>query len=113
MAGLHGNVLVVEDDPQIRKLLRKYLEKLELAVVEAATGRSALAILGEQKPVLVCLDLMLPESSGYDICEFIRGNARLRDVPVLVISARSMPKDRVVAEEVGANEYLIKPIRWE
>ncbi|HUJ25671.1 MAG TPA: response regulator [Myxococcales bacterium] len=106
-------VLVVEDDPEIRKLLRKYLDKLGLDVSEAGTGKSALAMLdGEEKYSLVCLDLMLPESSGYAICEHIRRTPNLRELPVLVISARSMPPDRALAEEVGANAYLIKPIRW-
>lgn len=105
-------VVVVEDDPEIRKLIRKFLEKLELEVLEAGTGKAALALLEAQVPALVCLDLMLPESSGYSICERIRADARLRDVPVLMISARAMPSDRAHAEEVGANAYLIKPIRF-
>jgi two-component system chemotaxis response regulator CheY len=104
--------LIVEDDPDIRKLLRKYLERLSLQVQEAGTGKAALSVLQEQTPALVCLDLMLPESSGYDICEAIRRSPRLKDVPVLVVSARSMPPDRALAEEVGATAYLIKPIRW-
>lgn len=106
------HVLVVEDDPEIRKLLRKYLEKLGLEVTEAATGKAALALLEQSVPALVCLDLMLPESSGYAICEHIRKTPRLKEVPVLVISARSMPPDRALAEEMGATAYLVKPIRW-
>ena len=114
MAAKH-RVLVVEDDPEIRKLLRKYLDKLGFEVSEAGTGKAALGMLdgGASGPFsLVCLDLMLPESSGYAICEHIRRTPSLREVPVLVISARSMPPDRALAEEVGANAYLIKPIRW-
>ena len=110
---LRPDVLVVEDDPDIRKLLRKYLGRLGLEVVEAGTGRAALGLLAEATPRLVCLDLMLPESSGYQICEHIRATPRLRAVPVLVISARSTPTDRATAEELGANAYLIKPVRWE
>ena len=106
-------VLVVEDDPEIRKLLRKYLEKLEFELAEAATGKAAMEQLERQRPALVCLDLMLPESSGYAICERIRANPDLKDLPVLVVSARSMPPDRALAEEVGATAYLIKPIRWK
>jgi DNA-binding response OmpR family regulator len=105
--------LVVEDDPEIRKLLRKYLEKLSFDVREAGNGKAALALLHAQAPALVCLDLMLPESSGYDICEEMRRSPHLKNVPVLVVSARSMPPDRALAEEVGASAYLIKPIRWE
>lgn len=105
-------MLVVEDDPEIRKLLRKYLEKLSLEVLEAGTAKAALAVLQMHTPALVCLDLMLPESSGYDVCEKIRSSPLLKDVPVLVVSARSMPPDRALAEEVGATAYLMKPIRW-
>ncbi len=107
------HVLVVEDDPEIRKLLRRFLDKLGMDVSEAGTGKAALALLdGPEEFALVCLDLMLPESSGYAICEHIRRTPKLRELPVLVISARSMPPDRALAEEVGANAYLIKPIRW-
>lgn len=102
-------VLVVEDDPDLRKLLRKYLESMGLAVSEAATGKAALQVLGGSTPALVCLDLMLPEQSGYSVCEFIRQDAVLRDIPVLVISARALPEDRAAAEEAGASAYLVKP----
>ncbi|HET7788176.1 MAG TPA: response regulator [Myxococcales bacterium] len=105
-------VLVVEDEPDTRKLVRKYLEKLGFDVLEAASGKAALAVLEEHLPALVCLDLMLPEISGYDVCERIRATPRLQGMPVLVISARSQPPDRALAEEVGATAYLIKPIRW-
>ena len=112
-ATLARNALVVEDDPEIRQLLRKYLEKLQFTVSEAGTGKAAWALLEKAAPALVCLDLMLPESSGYEICERIRATPRLRQLPVLVVSARSLPPDRALAEEVGATAYLIKPIRWK
>jgi len=106
-------VFVIDDDPEIRKLLRKYLERLSLEVVEAATGKAALSLLDDGvHPCLVCLDLILPEFSGYVICEKIRASSRLAEVPVLVVSARAMPADRALAEELGANAYLVKPIRW-
>ena len=103
---------MVDDDPEVRKLIRKYLEKLGFEVYEAPTGKAALAMLANLDPSLVCLDLMLPELSGYEICAHIRATPRLEHVPVLVISARSMPPDRAEAEEAGASAYLIKPIRW-
>ena len=113
MPGDPQSALVVEDDPEIRKLLRKYLEKMGFAVEEAATGKSALALIETiTVPSLVCLDLMLPDSSGYAICERLRSLSRYEEVPVLIISARSMPPDRALAEECGATAYLIKPIRW-
>jgi two-component system chemotaxis response regulator CheY len=107
------SALLVEDDPEIRKLLRKYLEKLGFAVDEASTGKAALGLLETVRvPAIVCLDLMLPDSSGYVVCERIRAMGRFDGVPVLMVSARSTPADRAQAEEVGASAYLIKPIRW-
>ncbi|MBS1152534.1 MAG: two-component system response regulator, partial [Myxococcaceae bacterium] len=101
-------VLVVEDDPPLRKLVAGYLKLLNFAVIEAADGKKAMTALGEQPYDLICLDLMLPESSGYDVLEFIRKEGLAR-VPVLMMSARSLPEDRAQAEELGATLYLIKP----
>jgi DNA-binding response OmpR family regulator len=100
--------LVVEDDPPLRKMVRGYLELIKYAVAEASDGRKAMAALREQKFDLVVLDLMLPESSGYDVLEFIRKEG-LTQTPVLMMSARSLPEDRAHAEELGARLYLIKP----
>ena len=100
--------LLVEDDPPLRKLVAGYLKILNFAVAEAADGKKAMAALSEQKYDIICLDLMLPESSGYDVLEFIRKQG-LAKVPVLMMSARSLPEDRAQAEELGATLYLIKP----
>jgi DNA-binding response OmpR family regulator len=114
LTGPRKVAFVIDDDPEIRTILRKYLEKLSFDVVEAGTGKAALALLeSPEEPALVCLDLILPEFSGYDICEKIRASPRLHSVPVLVISARSAPPDRALAEELGASAYLVKPIRWK
>ena len=112
MAPPSRSALVVEDDPEVRKLVRKSLERLDFAVTEARTGKEAMDLLAKSTPDLVCLDLMLPEQSGYEICEHIRKSTSLRHVPVLVISARALPEDRAHAEEVGADGYLIKPFSF-
>ncbi len=103
--------LVIEDHPDARALVRTYLQTMELDVTEAADGRSAIRILKESRPDLVCLDLMLPELSGFEVCEFMRSSPELRGVPILVMSARAKPMDRAFAEEVGATAYLIKPFK--
>ena len=99
--------LVVEDDPPLRKMVRGHLELIKYTVSEASDGRKAMAALREQKFNLIVLDLMLPESSGYDVLEFIRTEGI--GTPVLMMSARSLPEDRAHAEELGARLYLIKP----
>jgi two-component system chemotaxis response regulator CheY len=109
MMQLTGRVLVVDDDPGIRKLVRKCLEAMGLKVEEASCGRTAITQLEHDAPELVCLDLMLPELSGYDVCEHIRRTPRLQRVRVLMMSARAHPVDRAYAEEAGAAAYLTKP----
>jgi two-component system chemotaxis response regulator CheY len=101
--------LLVEDDPALQKLVKSYLDQMGVEVLVASDGQSAISLLAEHTPDLVCLDLMLPQVSGYDVCEHMRKTPRLRAVPVLIMSARTLPEDRAHAEEVGASAYLIKP----
>jgi CheY-like chemotaxis protein len=108
----HGTVLVVEDSPLFRKMLSDMLQDLGFTqVVEASSGQAALELLSAagEAPALVCLDLTLPDISGYEVCEHIRATPALKHVPVLMISARTQTMDRAQAEEAGASGYLIKP----
>lgn len=106
------SALVVEDDPALRRLVSRLLQKSGMEVAEVAEGRSAILHLAvHQPPDLLCLDLMLPELSGYEVCEYMRGDARLRTVPILIMSARALPQDRAYAEQVGASIYLVKPFK--
>jgi two-component system, OmpR family, response regulator len=102
-------VLVVEDDPALRKLVHSYLKALDFDTVLSSDGRSAMRELQKHEFDLVCMDLMLPEVSGYDLCEHIRKTLGLTNLPILIISARTLPEDRAYAEEVGATAYLPKP----
>jgi two-component system chemotaxis response regulator CheY len=102
-------ILVVEDDPELRRLMRKYLETLGVEVSEVGTGRAALAHCDVTLPDLICLDLMLPELSGYRVCEALRQNPVTRGVRILVVSARTLPEDRAFAEDAGADGHLGKP----
>jgi two-component system chemotaxis response regulator CheY len=99
----------VEDDSGQRKLLRKRLEGIGLQVIDVGDGRSAIRELTQNTFDIVCLDLMLPELSGYDICEFIRSSSNLKHIPVLVVSARALPEDQAYAERAGASAYFVKP----
>jgi CheY-like chemotaxis protein len=111
--------LVVEADPGTRRTVRHSLENIRLPggeangtrvrVVEADTGRGALSMLSVIAPALIILDLVLPELSGYELCERLRANDALQHIPVLAISARSMPEDRAAAEEVGVSAFLARP----
>lgn len=99
-------ILVVDDDAKIVSLVRTYLERDGFAVVTAADGRAALQAIGEHRPRLVVLDLMLPEMDGLALLRIVREDS---DVPVLMLSARGSAADRVLGINEGADDYLAKP----
>ena len=103
------SVLVVDDDPEIRELMSGALERMGFAVTSAADGKTAMKRLEEARPTLLCIDQMLPESSGYDVCEHVNKTPTLNGLPILMVSARTMPEDRAHAEELGVRVYLAKP----
>ena len=108
-----NHVLVVEDEEHLAQLIRYNLEAEGYHVTCAADGPSALAIM-EHDPddvELVILDLMLPGMSGYTVCETLR--AAGRDVPILILSARTLAEDRTRGFDVGADQYLMKPFELE
>lgn len=109
MSEIKKSVLVVDDDPEIRKLLATAMERMGFDVTQAADGRTAIKKLGERRPTLLCIDLMLPESSGYDVCEHVQKSPTLNGLPIVMVSARTMPEDRAQAEELGVRAYLAKP----
>lgn len=102
-------IVLVEDHPVQREAIRRCLVENKFQVESAADYHAAIKVLATCLPDLVCLDLTLPRESGFELCEYIRGEARLRFVPILVISDRSSPEDMAHAEEVGANAFLKKP----
>jgi len=99
-------ILVVDDDPKIGTLVRAYLERERWPVVTAGDGRAALRAIEEHRPRLVVLDLMLPEIDGMAVIRRVRQEG---DVPILVLSARGTPGDRVLGLTEGADDYLPKP----
>lgn len=113
MSSSQKKVLVLEDDPVVRKLIRRHLETLGVDVLEASDARAAISKLKDSQPALLCLDLMLPESSGFAVCEYMRSVPQLERVPIIVISARTSISDRALAQEMGISHYLTKPFRRE
>ena len=105
-----GNILIVEDDPSIRKLARVNLAKRGYTVSEAADSHQAMALFQEVPVDLVLLDLMLPGLSGVDICAWIRARS---DVPIIILSARLEEDLKVAALDAGADDYVTKPFGQE
>lgn len=109
VSGVKKTVLVVDDDPEIRKLLVASFGRLGFEVSSVGDGRAAIKALEAKRPTLLCLDLMLPESSGYDVAEHVQKSPALAGLPILMVSARAMPGDRAHAEELGVKAFLPKP----
>ena len=101
------NILIAEDDARTREGLRLALVRAGHRVITAADGEAAVKLFAEEDPDIVCLDIMMPKMSGYDVCKNIR-RADKR-VPVLFLSAKSEEVDRVLGLELGADDFLSKP----
>jgi DNA-binding response OmpR family regulator len=99
-------ILVVDDDNELRHLVKSYLVEEGFRVVTAADGREALFVAREEKPDLIILDLMMPEMGGYD---FMRAFAREADAPIIVLTAKIEEGDKVLGLELGADDYVTKP----
>jgi DNA-binding response OmpR family regulator len=99
-------ILLIEDDSRLADMVREYLGKAGFDVVHAENGTRGLAMHGREAVDAVILDLMLPDTDGLEICRRIRAHS---DSPILMLTARGDPMDRVVGLEMGADDYLPKP----
>jgi DNA-binding response OmpR family regulator len=109
MSEKRREILVVEDEADIRKLVRYNLEQEGFIPLEAADGEQALALLRKQRPHLLILDLMLPGMNGLEVCRVLRADERLAKLPVLMLTARATEVDKVLGLEIGADDYVTKP----
>lgn len=102
-------ILIVEDEAPLLTLLRYNLEKQGFRVEEATDGQEALLRVAESRPDLVLLDWMLPSLSGIEVCRQIRRKPATRDLPVIMVTARTEDQDAVRALDIGADDYITKP----
>ena len=102
-------ILIVDDDREIVRLLRSYLQQERYAVSVAYDGESALHALRRESPALVLLDLMLPDKDGWEITRTVRGDEQLADTLIIMLTARVEDTDKIVGLELGADDYVTKP----
>jgi len=102
-------ILVVDDDREIVRLLRAYLEQGSYQVLVAYDGETALHVLRRERPDLVILDLMLPDRDGWDMTRIVRGDPVLAATPIIMLTARVEDHDKIVGLELGADDYVTKP----
>ena len=100
-------ILIVEDDENIRELLRLYLEREGYAVIEAENGVEGIKLWKSEKPDMLLLDVMMPVMDGWAVCNEIRAES---DVPIIMLTAKGETADRVSGLEMGADDYIVKPL---
>ncbi len=102
-------IVLIEDDSDLYSLVQYNLEKEGFSVVGSQTGKGALELCRKERPELIILDIMLPDSDGLEICKGIRAHPELAHVPLIFLTARASETDRIVGLELGANDYIVKP----
>ncbi len=103
-------ILLVDDDPKAVKLMGYILHKEGYEILPALSGKEALELLEREKADLVILDIMMPEMDGYEVCRRIRANPATARIPVIMLTAKAMPEDKIAGYEAGADHYITKPV---
>ena len=104
-------VLVVDDEPSIAKILRKQLEVAGFEVNVGVDGEDGLAKAREWRPELILLDVMLPKLSGHEVCKALKGDAELKKIPIIMLTAKTQRQDQDLAQSQGADGFLTKPFQ--
>jgi DNA-binding response OmpR family regulator len=112
-APVRKTILIVDDEENIRMLLSMRMKVSGFRVLTAGDGEEAFAVVREQKPDLIILDLMLPKITGYELCRMIKFDEELKSIPVIILSALERQVDRTRASEAGADAYFIKPFELD
>jgi DNA-binding response OmpR family regulator len=102
-------VLVIEDEEDVRNLLRLNLKKAGFRVLEAEDGIKGLLLARDKQPHLILLDLMLPNMSGEEVCRELKARESTAKIPIIMLTAKARPEDRVAGLEMGADDYVSKP----
>jgi DNA-binding response OmpR family regulator len=109
---MNKKILIVDDEPHIRLLLEQTLEELEDEGVElliADNGEEALDTIKAEKPDLVFLDVMMPKMNGFDVCNAVKNELSIKDIYIIMLTAKGQEFDKLKGKEVGADLYMTKP----
>jgi len=109
MRVIRENILVVEDEPDLQELIRFNLDREGYRVSCTASGREALKLARENEPDLILLDVILPEMDGREVCRILKGDAKTRQIPIIMVTAMGEDTDIVAGLAIGADDYLPKP----
>lgn len=112
MASQTKVIVVVEDEPDTAEMFAEMTRLLGYQVVKSFGGIRAIEIISELKPALVLLDLMMPDLSGLEVLRYMHRDPRMSSIPVIIVSARSLPSDIKTGLDAGAAYYLTKPVAF-
>lgn len=102
-------ILIVDDEQDIVESLKFVLESANFTCYCAYNGEDGLRLAKELVPDLIILDVMMPKMNGYKICRLLKYDAKYKNIPILMVTARSQEEDKLIGEETGADEYITKP----
>jgi len=108
-----ARVLVVDDEADLVRILQFGLQGIGCQVETASDGQEALKKAREQKPDIILLDLMLPKLDGYKVCRLLKFDERYKNIPIIILSARTQEGDQLLAMEMGANRFITKPYDFQ
>ena len=109
---MEKKILIVDDEPHIRALLEQTLEDFEdedVEILTAKDGQEGLELIEEEQPDLVFLDVMMPKMNGFDVCETVKHTLKLKDIYIVMLTAKGQELDQKKGEDVGADTYMTKP----
>ncbi len=106
---MKNHILIIEDEEDIRELVRYNLERERFEISEAESGEDGLIVVAKKHPDLILLDLMLPGKDGLEICRMLKRDNRTQNIPVVMMTARGEESDIITGLELGAEDYIVKP----
>ena len=105
-------ILIVDDEKDIVETLSFMLKAKGFDCISAYDGETGLSLAKSQHPDLVILDVMMPKINGYKICRLLKFDNKYKDIPIIMVTARSQDEDKIIGEETGADEYITKPFEF-
>jgi DNA-binding response OmpR family regulator len=113
MAQEQKTIIIVEDEPDTAEMFAEMMRLSGFQVIKSYSGRPAIALITQTMPDAIVLDLMMPDISGLEVMSFIRGDPLLDKIPVIIVSAKSLPSDIKTGLDAGAVTYLTKPVAFK
>ena len=102
-------ILIADDKPEVVELVRVTLEREDYEIVDASNGKEALKKARLEKPDLILLDIVMPKMDGFEVCRKLKKDPEIKDIPILMLTAKGQEGDKKRGREVGASDYITKP----